>query len=322
MLSLPATLVFFPFALVAAAGIGARDAITTPTTCSAVHIFVARGFDEEYPGRQSVLVDAVCDDLSSCDYEDIVWVTSMEYGFCDAVSVGTANGLSQITKYNEQCPDAALVLTGYSQGAHVVGDMLGGGNGTFFDGCVQKSNDGLDPSTAPGNKIVAALAFGDDRHTANQSYNVESGSALQGFFPRSAIELEPLEKYAGVLRSYCAAGDPICANGDVVAEHLNYFEKYTDDAAAWVKKMVSQNATALSTTPSSSSSASASSSSQTSTADSSAQETASSVSASSTSSSTATGTAASASSTSTNGASLAMYSMSAVGIAFVAVLGF
>lgn len=36
-----------------------------------------------------------------------------------------------------------------------------------------------------------------------------------------------------MLRSYCAAGDPICAGGDDVTEHLNYFELYTDAASSW-----------------------------------------------------------------------------------------
>lgn len=52
--------------------------------------------------------------------------------------------------------------------------------------------------------------------------------------PRSADNLALLNRYAPVLRSYCAAGDPVCAGGDVVAEHLNYFELYTDDASSWV----------------------------------------------------------------------------------------
>ncbi|RDW80280.1 hypothetical protein BP6252_04918 [Coleophoma cylindrospora] len=242
-------------ALAAAAALSERN-----STCQAVHVFLARGYGEEYPGRQSVLIDAICSGLSSCDYEDILWTTSMEYGFCDAVAEGAANGLQQITAYNLQCPDSVLVLSGYSQGAHVVGDILGGGNGTFFEGCVQKSNAGLDPSVAPGTKIAAALAFGDDRHTANQTYNVESGSGNQGLFPRSAAELETLSNYSDVFRSYCVLGDPICAGGDINEVHWSYFDIYSDDAAAWVKQMLSQNTT---TTPSSSASQASTTSSST-----------------------------------------------------------
>ena len=70
-------------------------------------------------------------------------------------------------------------------------------------------------------------------HTADQSYNVLDGANKQSN-PRKAADLARLNRYAPVLRSYCAAGDPVCAGGDVVADHLNYFELYTDEASSWV----------------------------------------------------------------------------------------
>jgi hypothetical protein len=57
-------------------------------------------------------------------------------------------------------------------------------------------------------------------------------------YPRPADELARLNAYAGVLRNYCAAGDPICAGGDNVTQHLNYFDLYTDSAASWVVSKV------------------------------------------------------------------------------------
>lgn len=70
-------------------------------------------------------------------------------------------------------------------------------------------------------------------HTANQPYNVLDGASKQKN-PRSPDDLARLNRYAPVLRSYCAAGDPVCAGGAVVADHLNYFELYTDQASSWV----------------------------------------------------------------------------------------
>lgn len=69
-------------------------------------------------------------------------------------------------------------------------------------------------------------------HEANQPYNVLDGAGLQKD-GRSADSLARLNRYAPVLRSYCAKGDPICTNGDDVNKHLNYFELYTDDASTW-----------------------------------------------------------------------------------------
>lgn len=69
-------------------------------------------------------------------------------------------------------------------------------------------------------------------HEANQPYNVLDGAGLQKS-GRSADSLARLNRYAPVLRSYCAKGDPICANGNDVNQHLNYFELHTDDASTW-----------------------------------------------------------------------------------------
>jgi hypothetical protein len=98
-------------------------------------------------------------------------------------------------------------------------------------------------------------------HEANQPYNVLDGAGLQKD-GRSADSLARLNQYAPVLRSYCAKGDPICANGDDVEKHLSYFELYTDDASTWAVGKINAAAplcAAPTPTPSASSSAVASS---------------------------------------------------------------
>ncbi|KAI9157989.1 Acetylxylan esterase 2 [Paramyrothecium foliicola] len=210
----------------------------TDTSCSAVHVFLARGNNEPYPGRQGKLIAAICSGLQSCDYEDIQYYNPLPAPYCGSVIEGAANGIKQITAYNERCPDAKLVVSGYSQGAHVVGDILAGAGGVFFEGCVQPNSAGLNPEQAPANKIAAALIFGDVRHTSGQSYNVLGGSDGNGLFPRPGDQLANLNAFSGILRDYCATQDPICAGGDVVDEHLNYFDIYSEDAAAWVKQML------------------------------------------------------------------------------------
>ncbi|OTB01938.1 carbohydrate esterase family 5 protein [Hypoxylon sp. CI-4A] len=202
-------------------------------SCTDVHIFLSRGNNEPYPGRQGKLVEAICSGIDSCDYEDIAFDNALETNYCTAVEAGRKAGVSQITAYNKKCPDSKLVVSGYSQGAHVVGDVLGGGGGAFFQGCTTPDAAGLDAKVAPGNKIVAALLFGDVRHTADQPFNTLEGASISGLYPRSGTQLAGLNSFDDVLQDWCQGDDPICAQGDGtrktnVADHLNYFDKYSD----------------------------------------------------------------------------------------------
>lgn len=82
--------------------------------CQSVHIFIARGSEEPYPGRQGDLATAICSDITSCGYEDIVYPATFE-DYCSSETEGATNGKAAITAYAASCPDAKLVLTGYSQ---------------------------------------------------------------------------------------------------------------------------------------------------------------------------------------------------------------
>ncbi|KAF4450659.1 hypothetical protein F53441_6320 [Fusarium austroafricanum] len=227
-----ATTLLLLAAAVDAHSIGVRD------DCTDVHVFLAKGNNEPYPGRQGKLAKAICDGLKSCDYEDIKFENKLEDPFCDSVTEGVQNGIKQITAYNKRCPKSKLVVSGYSQGGQVVGDILGGGGGVFFQGCVEPNMKGLDPKSAPGSSIYAAMVFGDTRHTQNQPFNVLSGADKNGLFPRPAGQLSNLAAYGNVFRNYCVKTDPICAQGKDVETHLNYFDVFTDEVAEWVKEKV------------------------------------------------------------------------------------
>lgn len=81
----------------------------------------------------------------------------LEDDYCGAVEQGATNGAAQIKAYNKKCPDTKLVVSGYSQGAQVVGDILGGGGGVFFENCVQKPNPALERSSDAGKMSMSPL---------------------------------------------------------------------------------------------------------------------------------------------------------------------
>lgn len=124
------------------------------SACQATHIFLARGWNEEYPGRQKALVDAICFGLDSneCGYEDIIFDDMQGSVYGVSIHDGVRAGTAQVTAYAEGCPDAKLVLSGYSLGAHVVGDMLcGTGGDSIMYQTTEPEVDGFDSAdTSPG----------------------------------------------------------------------------------------------------------------------------------------------------------------------------
>jgi acetylxylan esterase len=205
------------------------------SSCHSVHIFLARGTSEPYPGRQSAVVSAICNGISNCGYEDISYPASVSPSYCSSLEAGITSGASQITAYANRCPNADLVLSGYSQGAQLIGDILGGGGGDTRLGCSSRTNAGLNPSSSPGNKIRAALLFGDVRHAANQAYNTASGANSNGINPRTGAQLASLNRFSNVLRSWCLSGDSVCAGGRDPNAHTSYFNVFSTEAGSWAK---------------------------------------------------------------------------------------
>lgn len=99
------------------------------TTCATgVHIIAARGSTED-PGEGKVqplsaLIEA---GISGSDDVAVDYPADLiDYPISE--TEGVTNMLSQIQSYVAACPDANIVLAGFSQGAQIVGDVLGGGS--------------------------------------------------------------------------------------------------------------------------------------------------------------------------------------------------
>lgn len=87
---------------------------TTRASCSDVHLFLARGTTESYPGLLGSLTTLVTDAINGSTYENILYPATQE-GSTPSYEEGIANGTAQVQAYAEACPDSKLVLLGYSQ---------------------------------------------------------------------------------------------------------------------------------------------------------------------------------------------------------------
>jgi acetylxylan esterase len=120
-----------------------------------------------------------------------------------------------------------VVLLGYSQGAHVVLDVIGGGQG-----------GSLGTATAPiatniATHVQAIVTFGDPRHVTGQAFNLGT-SNRNGRFPRSQTQLNVLSSFAPRIQAYCDGNDEFCDSGASLNVHPSYLNRYQNAASTFV----------------------------------------------------------------------------------------
>lgn len=98
------------------------------SSCAPVHLLVARGSTESPgDGQLASLANLIIRANPGATQEAIVYPALLSpYG--PSVGNGTKAVQSQLTAYVQKCPNAKIVLLGYSQGAQIVGDALCGGD--------------------------------------------------------------------------------------------------------------------------------------------------------------------------------------------------
>lgn len=103
--------------------------ITPPTSCAAgVQIFVVRGSTEpSHMGRIAPVATSIRDAvpgsfITALDYP--AKINAAEYFF--SVHRGVSRLAKLVRDYVKMCPQGKIALVGYSQGAHVVGDLVCG----------------------------------------------------------------------------------------------------------------------------------------------------------------------------------------------------
>lgn len=116
--------------LALAAFASASPLLDTRAACAPVHIIAARATGElPGPGIIGSLVEAVKRGSSQYITTGSVDYPATLLNYADSSAAGTAALKAQLTIQVAACPFQKIVLVGYSQGAHVVGDTLGGGGG-------------------------------------------------------------------------------------------------------------------------------------------------------------------------------------------------
>ncbi|HWO61362.1 MAG TPA: cutinase family protein [Umezawaea sp.] len=206
------------------------NAVSAPAGagCADVHVITARASTERAgEGITATMVSRIVNasdqtvSRASVDYP----ATLTDYASSSAQGVTALK--AQLTARVQQCPNQKIVLAGYSQGAHVVLDVLGGGGGLGLGAAT--------PPIAPAvaNRVTAVATFGDPRHVVGQPFD-EGTATRNGRFPRSAGQLQALAGFADRIQSFCDSRDTFCDSGTSTIVHLTYMNRYRDAAADFV----------------------------------------------------------------------------------------
>jgi triacylglycerol esterase/lipase EstA (alpha/beta hydrolase family) len=226
---------FGAFAVVAVGGLTITAIVAsnkanavTAADCTDVQVITARASTER-PG-EGITASLVTRIVNASD--QTVSRASVDYpatlsNYQSSSAQGIAALTTQLTEQVQQCPDQKIVLAGYSQGAHMVLDVLGGGGG----GILGRATAPIDAEIA--SHVTAVATFGDPRHVVNQAFDVGT-STRNGRFPRSAAQLRTLAGFADRIQSFCDSGDTFCDNGVNTAVHLTYLNRYRNAAADFV----------------------------------------------------------------------------------------
>ncbi|PNP80083.1 hypothetical protein FNYG_06793 [Fusarium nygamai] len=131
-----------------------------------------------------------------------------------------------LAQYVTVCPKTKIILLGFSQGAHVIADVMCGASSIGF--LPTKPS----PPAITNNSVVL---MGDPSTTKGQSFHVGS-SVGNGIFPRR--KPEGCKRVSDKTVSFCDAGDPFCeAGGHDLRTHMNYVTAYGHAAADYAVGM-------------------------------------------------------------------------------------
>ncbi|KAH8658170.1 Alpha/Beta hydrolase protein [Xylariales sp. PMI_506] len=179
------------------------------------------------PGSDSVAIDYPAGGITLNPEGEPVY-NIIEYSISKTKGGSALDAVIQEFVYS--CPDTGYVVLGYSQGAHVVGDVLCG------------VRVGIWPPRYPidtyfTENLKAIIQLGDPTNVANLEWH--AGNATHGgIFPRQSFD--DCKNYGSEWKSYCDADDVFCDRGNSIPVHMGYVARYKDQIVDFVVEQVNK----------------------------------------------------------------------------------
>jgi hypothetical protein len=208
-----ATIGLVPLGVSAALAAPALAAPAPSSGCADIEVLVNRGTSEPGTiGSLSVLSNAI---TTGTGKTVATWGNpySASFSFATSTPEGVTDLTNELTSQSAACPAQKFVLLGYSQGAIVAGDTLGGGSFT--------ASAPLNSAIAA--KVVAVVMWGDPRFNSAEPFDAGTFKAgVNGTFARTT---GALKTFNARIQDFCLAEDGVCqGNGtlNINAGHLSY----------------------------------------------------------------------------------------------------
>ncbi|KAI8691685.1 hypothetical protein LRP88_08946 [Fusarium phalaenopsidis] len=221
MLSIVKTAVLF-------ASLTAAKDYERPGCVSGAHVIVARGsLEAQGPGIIGEVADKILNRIPDSDMVSLVYPAQYD-PYEPSQTEGVRTLTEVVNKYAKACPKTKMILLGFSQGAHIIADVMCG-----------TSSEGF-PATKPqppkvSNKVAALVLMGDPSTTEGQPFHMGSSQG-NGIFPRQRPGGCQCISHKTI--SFCDAGDPFCEAGSHdLAVHMNYVVAYGDIATDFAVSM-------------------------------------------------------------------------------------
>ncbi len=167
-----------------AAALQAAPAFATASSnspCAVVDIISARGSTEaEGAGKIGAVAEEVQKAVKATVATRAVKYKASLIPYEPSVQEGDKAIKAELEEELAKCPGQKILLLGYSQGAQIVGDVLGGGGGTptFFG---QKDGTETPPAAKSATEqVVGVIQYGDPRRIPGQSFDVGTDPARKG----------------------------------------------------------------------------------------------------------------------------------------------
>ncbi|WP_377639537.1 cutinase family protein [Oryzobacter terrae] len=218
-----------------AATVGTQAAVTPATatsstaTCASIIQIVARGSNEAAGTRSGNvyttggrgIMSSFASAVSAGTTKSVRTVglaypaeiaPGTSWGYVDSQNIGRDRLAAELKRLTGLCPSSKFVLIGYSQGAHVIGDVLSNSN-----------PEGISSTTR--SRVAAVFLTGDPVRRYGESFNRGTGTGGGALANRGAGQLSGL---GSRIISYCYKGDFFCdyahryAYNDAIRVHESY----------------------------------------------------------------------------------------------------